>query len=109
MKTFCCFLLLVCLACFNGFSQNPTAKPDSVVHGATVNDRNMFGHHLKRGLTLTSEGLADGYILYPVTNSANMYLLNRKGEVVHQWKSTYGVLGGYLQNDGSVLCKRCRS
>ncbi len=63
----------------------------------------MFGQNIKRGLTITGEGLLDGYVLYPVANSACMYLLNRKGEVVHQWKGNYSVLGGYLQNDGSVV------
>jgi hypothetical protein len=66
-------------------------------------DRNMFGLHIPRGLTKTSEGLTDGYVLFAVPNSASFYLVNRKGEVVHEWKGNYGVLGGYLQNDGSLI------
>jgi len=66
-------------------------------------DRNMFGHGIPRGLTTTSEGLAEGYVLYAVPNSASVYLVNRKGEVVHEWKGKYSVLNAYLQDDGSVL------
>ncbi|GAC1422979.1 MAG: aryl-sulfate sulfotransferase [Flavisolibacter sp.] len=65
-------------------------------------DRNMFGHYIPRGLTKNSEGLSDGYIMFPVTNSASVYLINRKGEVVHEWKGNYGVLGAYLNRDGSL-------
>lgn len=68
-----------------------------------VKDRNMFGHRIPRGLRLTSDGLADGYVLFAVPNSASVYLMNRKGEVVHEWKGNYGVMGAYLQNDGSLV------
>jgi hypothetical protein len=54
-------------------------------------DRNMFGQGIPRGLTITSDGLAEGYVLFAVPNSASVYLINRKGEVVHEWKGNYGV------------------
>jgi hypothetical protein len=41
--------------------------------------------------------------MYPVANSASVYLINRKGEVVHEWKGNYGVMGAYLQDDGSLI------
>ncbi|TKK69020.1 hypothetical protein FC093_10030 [Ilyomonas limi] len=68
-------------------------------------DRNMFGLGIARGLTKTSDGLADGYVLYAVPNSASVYLINRKGEVVHEWKGNYGNAASvaYLQNDGSII------
>jgi hypothetical protein len=77
------------------FSQDSTAKKPK--------DRNMFGHGIPRGLITTSDGLADGYILYAVPNSASVYLVNRKGEVVHEWKGIYNTLNAYLQDDGSIL------
>ena len=65
--------------------------------------RNIFGYHIPRGLIKTSENLSDGYILYTVPNSPYAYLINRKGEVVHQWKANYGAFGGYLLDDGSII------
>src|SRR4051794_10359077 len=65
-------------------------------------DRNMFGLHTPRGLKVNTPGIADGYIIFAVPNSPHVYLLNRRGDVVHQWKGTYGVLNSYLQEDGSV-------
>lgn len=65
-------------------------------------DRNMFGLGIPRGLIKTSEGLTDGYAMFVKPNSASMYLVNRKGEVVKEWKGNYGLLGGYLQDDGSL-------
>jgi hypothetical protein len=40
--------------------------------------------------------------MFAVPNSATVYLINRKGEVVHEWKGNYGVLWGYLMDDGSL-------
>jgi len=63
----------------------------------------MFGQGIPRGLTITTDGLAEGYVLFAVPNSASVYLINRKGEVVHEWKGNYGVLNAYLQDDGSLV------
>ncbi len=65
-------------------------------------NKNMFGHHIKRGLTKTSEGLAEGYVMFTPTNSASVYLVNRKGEVVHEWKGNYTSHTPYLNDDGSL-------
>ena len=66
-------------------------------------DRNMFGHNIPRGLTKTTEGLSPGYALFSVPNSGATYLINRKGEVVHQWKGTYPSFNPYLMEDGSIM------
>jgi len=67
------------------------------------NDRNMFGQRIPRGLTKTSEGLSDGYAMFAAWNSPYVYLVNRKGEVVHQWKGYYQSFNPYLQSDGSLF------
>ncbi len=86
------------------FSQAMADKKDSVNKNAPApKDRNMFGSGIPRGLTIKSEGLTEGYLMYPVPNSASVYLINRKGEVVHEWKGNYGVMGAYLGNDGSLV------
>lgn len=63
----------------------------------------MFGFRIPRGLTKSTEGLTDGYVMFVVNNSASTYLVNRKGEVVKEWKGNYGVLGAYLGDDGSLI------
>jgi hypothetical protein len=67
-------------------------------------NRNMFGQGVPRGLRLNTDGLADGYVLFAVPNSASVYLMNRKGEVVHEWKGNYNGFGrsAYLGDDGSL-------
>ncbi len=69
----------------------------------TGKNRNMFGHGIKRGLTLNTKEVTDGYVMFAVPNSASVYLVNRQGEVVHEWKGNYGVMGAYLSNDGSLV------
>ncbi|MCY7422734.1 MAG: aryl-sulfate sulfotransferase, partial [Chitinophagaceae bacterium] len=67
-------------------------------------NRNMFGQGIPRGLMINNEGLADGYVLFAVPNSASVYLMNRKGEVVHEWKGNYNgpARSTYLGDDGSL-------
>lgn len=74
------------------------AEPDPLA----IN-KNMFGLRVPRGLKHTSEGLAPGYIMFNPTNSASTYLINREGEVVHEWKGNYAVGSAYLNEDGSLF------
>ena len=77
--------------------------PTETDHESAKKDRNMFGLHIPRGLTVTSEGLAPGYAFFAVNNSASTYLVNREGKVVHEWKGNYGIHVSYLQDDGSLF------
>ncbi|MEO6537837.1 MAG: hypothetical protein ABIT07_13340, partial [Ferruginibacter sp.] len=104
-KTFVLFQLLLFVSIIS-FCQVKTNMNDTSVKKPPVEkDRNMFGLHIPRGLTKTSDGLVDGYIMFGVPNSPLVYLINRKGEVVHQWKSNYGsaAISAYLQADGSII------
>jgi len=74
----------------------------SVEENTSKKSRDLFGAYIQRGLTKTSEALTPGYIIFPVPNSASTYLLNRKGEVVHEWKGNYAVFNQYLMDDGSL-------
>lgn len=90
--------IMICLF----FNCNPPS-PEVDTPPEPGGERNMFGLHLPRGLIKNTEGLAPGYILFAVPNSAFFYLINRQGQVVHQWKGNYGVLGGYLMDDGALV------
>jgi hypothetical protein len=98
-------LLLTLFICFSAvsFSQTNAIKDTVNQKPPAPKDRNMFGHGLPRGLTINSDGVAEGYVMFAVPNSPFVYLINRKGEVVHQWKGNYRVMGAYLQNDGSLI------
>lgn len=63
----------------------------------------FLGQRVPRGVTKTSEGLEPGYILYSPPASASVYLMNRKGEFVHEWKGTYEIASPYLNDDGSII------
>ena len=64
--------------------------------------RNMFGHGLERGLVLNTSEATDGYVMFSPENSASMYLMDREGTIVHEWRSNYGIHGGYLMDDGTL-------
>ena len=86
--------VIICII-FNFSFQNVSAQPQG-------EDRNMFGLRIPRGLTKTSDNLTEGYVMFVPTNSASIYLINRKGEVVHEWKGIYGINSPYLNDDGSL-------
>lgn len=102
MKTINFFMiLLISLGVLLAFSNKATAQQGPPVK----KERNMFGHYIPRGLTLTSADLMSGYVMFGVPNSASIYLINRKGEVVHEWKGNYGsmAVSPYLMADGSII------
>jgi hypothetical protein len=90
---------LVCVLIVSACEVEKEKKP---IDGPIKKDRNMFGHRIPRGLKSNAEVVSDGYILFAVPNSPFFYLINRKGEVVHQWKGNYGVMSAYLADDGSL-------
>ena len=91
------FLILFLLSC-----QQETAK-NSLQAGPPSNGRDMFGLQMERGITLNKEGLTPGYLLFCVPNSALTYLMDRNGQIVHQWKGNYQVHYAYLEEDGSLV------
>jgi hypothetical protein len=104
-KTFLLLQLCVWIPIFLYAQLNVNNNDTSAKKPTASKDRNMFGLGIPRGVTITSDGLADGYVMYAVPNSASVYLINRKGEVVHEWKGNYGgpARVSYLQADGSLI------
>ena len=104
MKKICLLFSLLFFISSESFTQVHNIN-DTTKKVTPPKDRNMFGLGIPRGLTLNSDGLADGYVMFAVPNSASVYLINRKGEVVHEWKSNYNgpARVSYLADDGSVF------
>jgi hypothetical protein len=86
-----------------GLSCTGPGQESSGVSDEANPDRNMAGIGVPRGLITTSEGLAPGYILHDVPNSALCYLISRKGEVLHEWKGDFRTLYSYLTDSGTVV------
>ena len=104
MKKIQLLLLVLTFTSMALFAQSHAdVKDSSGKKPSAPKDRDMFGYHIPRGLRVTSEGLTDGYLIYAVPNSPYVNLVNRKGEVVHQWKGNYASFNAYLQNDGSIF------
>jgi hypothetical protein len=106
MKKISLLIPLLIAVSVSSFSQGDASNKDSTAKMVTPpKDRNMFGIGIPRGLTIQSEGLTDGYIMFAVPNSASVYLINRKGQLVHEWKGNYGSFASatYLQDDGSIV------
>jgi len=78
-------------------------KQDDMAEGdALSTNKDEFGKYIRRGLIKTFDSLTPGYVMFSATNSASVYLINRKGEVVHEWKGNYETHSPYLNDDGSI-------
>ncbi|MCA6074499.1 aryl-sulfate sulfotransferase [Fulvivirga sedimenti] len=96
----CAFLAILLMQCNNATTEPVSSGEES---DTTKYDQNMFGHFIPRGLITKKENLTDGYAMFAVANSPSVYLVNRDGQVVHEWKGNYFVLSPYLLPDGSIM------
>ncbi len=102
-----CLVIILTMALLPNCQEHQTLDKKNT--SSAPDDRNMFGLYIPRGLTKTSEGLMPGYVMFAVTNSSSVYLVDREGRVVHEWTGrnrdpVYGeVAGAYLQDDGSII------
>lgn len=105
MKNTLPVLALLVLISASTPAQDSKGKKDTSAIPPPPPDRNMFGQGIPRGVTINTDGLTDGYVLFQPTNSASFYLMNRKGEVVHEWKGNYGSVASsaYMTDDGSIF------
>ncbi len=61
---------------------------------------------VQRGLRVHEEGAFPGYTLFAPLQSGSTYLVDMRGEVVHEWKTEYGPgVSVYLLDNGHLL--RC--
>lgn len=103
MKThFSTFIILFSVLLLTFSCQHEPVK-DETEEIPDKEDRNMGGIGLPRGVIVNSENAAPGYVLFNVSNSASSYLMNREGEVVHEWKGNFQSILSYLTDSGSVV------
>lgn len=67
--------------------------------GKEQNRRDVPGLKVKRGLTINSDKATDGYILFNPTSSGSTYLMNREGQILHEWKGYFHSWLAYLMDD----------
>ncbi|GGD55874.1 hypothetical protein GCM10011361_23040 [Muriicola marianensis] len=65
--------------------------------------RSMSGALADRGLIYDSEEDTEGYVLYEPPTSTYTFLVDKNGEVVHQWQSDLNSMNSYLQPNGHLI------
>lgn len=58
---------------------------------------------LERGLKRSEAGAAPGYVLFSPLRARKTFLIDARGEVVHEWDSPQPPLSVYLLGDGTLL------
>lgn len=103
MKRYLIYLLFLASFVFVvNCTSKESEKPKNPREVAIATNKNQFGLHIPRGLTKTSDSLSPGYVMFRPSNSASVYLINREGLVVHEWKGNYELHPSYLNDDGSI-------
>ena len=104
MKKSPAIALLIAVALWScGPSADRSEEESASEADSTKYDQNMFGHHIPRGVQTSKGDLMDGYAFYSVPNSTSVYLVNRDGLVVHEWKGNTEIMSPYLMDDGSIV------
>ena len=92
-----------------GCKDNAPAKmPDSNIEKkvktwSQEDTRSVTGYFAKRGLTINTEKATKGYILFEPSASTSTYLMNKAGEVVHEWKGDLNSMQAYLRDNGNLI------
>ena len=100
-------LALLCLctaACKTEPGQAPEPETTAIREWKPEDTRSPLGNRAPGGLIKTSEKVTPGYVLFNPSNSTLTYLMDKAGNVVHQWEGELSTLtSSYLLENGHLM------
>ena len=103
------FILLLALllgftfSCKTDNSKNEETPVTEIRQWKPEDTRSLNGLFTKRGLILNSEKSTPGYILFEPTSSTFTYLMDKEGNIVHEWKTDLNSMLSYLLPSGNLM------
>lgn len=103
------FIPLLLLAACRTEPETISAEETDSAPGDTVrvwtpdDNRHLTGYFAERGLLRNGEGVSPGYILFNPASAVSTFLMNKKGEIVHQWESDLNSMQAYLKPNGNLV------
>lgn len=100
-------LALLCLcatACKTETKQAPDPAVAAIREWKPEDTRSPLGNRAPRGLIRTTDKATPGYVLFNPANSTLTYLMDRQGNIVHQWNGELSTLtSSYLLKNGHLV------
>ncbi len=96
-------LLLTFLSCKTDNPPKAEVATTEVRQWKPEDVRSMSGALAERGLIYDSEEDTEGYVLYEPPTGTFTFLVDKQGEVVHQWVSELNSMNSYLQPNGHLI------
>ena len=104
-KSLILMALLLFISCKTESSTKDSAnlKSKEVKEWTSEDTRSITGFFAKRGVLHNSDNATPGYILFNPASSTSTYLINKEGEVVHEWKGELNSMQAYLRDNGNLV------
>jgi hypothetical protein len=97
-------LTLILLCTYACKTDQPTINDSpEVVEVDSSWTRSITGMLAQRGLVKNSENAFQSYILFNPSASTSTYLMDKKGNIVHEWKSDLNSMQAYLKPNGNIV------
>ncbi len=106
MKTFQSIGLLTLLLLFTYSckTDQPTENNSpEIVEVDSTWTRSITGMMAERGLIKNTEKALEGYILFNPSASTKTYLMDKEGNIVHEWESDLNSMQAYLKPNGNIV------
>ncbi|MDH3244061.1 MAG: aryl-sulfate sulfotransferase [Saprospiraceae bacterium] len=103
MRTLMLLLLLLCLiGCRNSPNEATSSQTKTARSWSLEDTRSITGFFAKRGL-IKNELLSGDYLLFHPSAGTATYLMNRSGQILHQWSSELNCMQSHLKVDGNLV------
>jgi len=106
MKTFQSIAILTLLLLFTyscKTDQSDLNESTETVEVDSTWTRSITGMLAERGLIKESENAFDSYILFNPSASTSTFLMDKKGNIVNEWKSEFNSMQAYLKSNGNIV------
>jgi len=96
-------LLFISYSCKTETSKKEVSENKEIRQWKPEDTRSLTGLFDKRGLINDSEYDTQGYVLYEPSLGTFSYLMDKQGDIVHQWTASLNSLNSYLMPNGHLF------
>lgn len=96
-------LLCLQISCKENSENKVLATHEETRQWKPEDTRSLTGVMEKRGLIKKTEGASPGYLLFQPSTSTTSYLVNKDGQVVHEWKGEMNSMNSYFLPNGNLI------
>ena len=96
-------LLGLTFSCKTDDSKQEVSQVQEIRQWKPEDTRSLTGILAERGLITKTDSAQEGYVLFEPTHSTKSFLINRDGQVVHEWNTNLYANQAYLLENGNII------